>query len=194
MILEPVPLQGRHVRREPYAPANREAVRQALDVDAEAWSLFGGSGQGERFEGWWAEAMASQDQGLFVNYAVRRLSDDQVVGSTSFVDIAPLNRKVEIGATFLHPDVRSGAVNPEAKLLMLDHAFGAGAVRVQIVTDLRNVRSQAAIAKLGATREAVLRANKITWTGHVRDTVVFSIIDREWPDVRARLAARLEAL
>jgi N-acetyltransferase len=98
---------------------------------------------------------------------------------------------VEIGATFLNPDVRAGAVNPEAKLLMLGHAFNSGAVRVQFTVDTRNERSQAAVAKLGAVREGVLRRDKRTWTGYIRDTVVFSIIDSEWPEVRIRLEQRL---
>jgi RimJ/RimL family protein N-acetyltransferase len=98
---------------------------------------------------------------------------------------------VEIGATFLRPDVRASVVNPETKLLMLGHAFDAGAVRVQFKVDLRNKRSQAAVAKLGAVREGVLRRDMRTWTGHVRDTVVFSIIDSEWQDVKRRLEQRL---
>lgn len=116
-----------------------------------------------------------------------------MVGRSCFLHIRPADRGVEIGATFLHPDVRGGAVNPEAKLLMLAHAFASGAMRVELITDARNLRSQAAIAKLGAVREGVLRAHKITWTGHRRDTVVFSIIEEEWPTVRAGLERRLNA-
>jgi RimJ/RimL family protein N-acetyltransferase len=154
MRLEPVVLEGRHVRLEPYAPAVREAVRAALDVDPESWRLFVSPGYGAGFEAWWDEAVAQQAAGRFVNYAVRRRSDGRVVGSTSFLDITPPHRRVEIGATFLHPDARGGAVNPEAKLLMLDHAFAAGAIRVEIVADARNIRSLRAIAALGAEREA----------------------------------------
>ncbi len=101
---------------------------------------------------------------------------------------------VEIGTSFLHPDVRSGPANPEAKLLMLEHAFHCGAVRVQFRVDTRNRRSQAAVAKLGAVREGVLRRDRLTWTGYIRDTVVFSILDGEWPRVKAQLQARVDRL
>lgn len=101
---------------------------------------------------------------------------------------------VSIGTSFIHPSVRGGAANPQAKLLMLDHAFKCGAVRVQFNVDTRNKRSQAAMAKLGATREGVLRRDRLTWTGYIRDTVIFSILDREWPELKARLQARVEDL
>lgn len=98
---------------------------------------------------------------------------------------------VEIGSTFLHPEVRSGFVNPETKLLMLNHAFALSAVRVQFRVDSRNLRSQAAMIKLGAVREGVLRRDLLTWTGYIRDTVVFSILDDEWPAVKLQLEQRL---
>lgn len=191
MDLRCEPLQGRFVRLEPYAEPLKDEVRAALDVDPDAWSLFARPGHGEHFDAWWADAdrLASEDR--WVNYAVRRLSDGRVVGTTSFLRVRPEHRGVEIGATVFHPEVRGGVVNPEAKLLMLGHGFACGAVRVEIVTDLRNRRSQAAIAKLGAVREGVLRKHKVTWTGHVRDTVVFSVTDEDWPAVRAGLEARL---
>lgn len=191
MNLAAIPLEGRFVRLEPYAEPLKEEVRAALDVDPEAWGLFTRPGSGEHFEAWWNRAAEESGRGEAVNHAVRRLSDGRVVGTTSFINIRSEHRGVEIGATFYSPEVRGGVVNPEAKLLMLGHAFACGAVRVEIVTDLRNARSQAAIAKLGAVREGVLRRHKVTWTGHVRDTVVFSVIEEEWPAVRAGLEARL---
>ncbi len=125
-------------------------------------------------------------------YAVRRLADGEVVGLTCFLALGTPEHTVEIGATFLRLDARGGPVNPEMKRLMLAHAFEHGALRVAFQIDARNLRSQAAVAKLGAVREGVLRRNRRTWTGHVRDTVVFSILDEEWPAVRERLDARLE--
>jgi RimJ/RimL family protein N-acetyltransferase len=83
-------------------------------------------------------------------------------------------------------------VNPESKLLMLSEAFGAGALRVQFSVDTRNARSQAAVAKLGATREGTVRRHLVTWTGHKRDTALFSIIETEWPEVERGLKARLQ--
>jgi RimJ/RimL family protein N-acetyltransferase len=107
------------------------------------------------------------------------------------MNIDRANHGLEIGSTFLHPDARSGPVNPEAKRLMLNHAFENGAVRVEFRVDIRNARSQSAVLKLGAEKEGVLRANMITWTGHVRDTAVFSIIDSDWPAIQERLDFRL---
>jgi N-acetyltransferase len=91
----------------------------------------------------------------------------------------------------LCPDARASFVNPEAKMLMLDHAFNSGAVRVQFTVDARNERSQATVAKFGAVKEGIFRQNTLTWTGHVRDTVVFSILVSEWPCVKLRLEQRL---
>lgn len=177
MQLDPKILEGRFVRLEPYAPALREEVRQALDCDAESWNLFTVSGQGEHFESWWDGALDEQAKGSRVAFAVRRLADGKVVGTTSYLNIRREHRGVEIGATFYHPEARASAINPECKRLMLANAFEDGALRVDIITDARNLRSQAAIAKLGAVREAVLRRHKITWTGHIRDTVVFAVTD-----------------
>ena len=131
--------------------------------------------------------------GKRIAYAVRDLQSAAVVGTTSFLNIRCAQSCVEIGATFLHPSVRSSHVNPEAKRLMLAHAFGSGARRVELITDLRNVRSQAAIARLGAVREGVLRRDRVTWTGHIRDSVVFSVTDLDWPAVSPRLDALVHA-
>jgi RimJ/RimL family protein N-acetyltransferase len=110
---------------------------------------------------------------------------------TSYIGPDPVNASVEIGGTYYHPDHRGGAVNPAAKLLMLDHAFAAGARRVQLNVDAINHRSCAAVLKLGAVQEGVLRQHRVVWTGRIRDTVVFSILAAEWPAVRAGLDARL---
>jgi len=192
MDLRAEPLDGAVVRLEPYVPALKEEVRAALDVDAAAWDLFAQSGQGPHFESWWAGFLADMAAGTWIAYAIRRRSDDRVVGTSSFLNLRPERGVVEIGATFLHPDVRSGAVNPEAKRLMLAHAFAAGARRVELLTDARNARSRAAIAKLGAVQEGILRRDRVTWTGHVRDSVIFSVTDLDWPAVRDGLDARLQ--
>lgn len=193
MQLEPQILDSRFVRLEPYAAHLREEVRRALDCDPDSWNLFSHSGQGERFDAWWDGAMEQQARGEQVAHAVRRLSDGAVVGTTSFLNIRRPHQGAEIGATFYRPDARGGMVNPACKLLLLDRAFKDSALRIDIVTDARNLRSQAAIAKLGAVREGTLRRHKVTWTGHIRDTVVFSVTDLDWPQVRAGLKRRLSA-
>jgi RimJ/RimL family protein N-acetyltransferase len=184
-------LQGRFVRLEPLAFEHKEDVRAAIDCDPASWSILLVNPMGEGFEEYWlANCSAPPTERL--PYAIRRLSDNQVVGVSTYFTASTRHGGVEIGATFLRPDVRASVVNPETKLLMLGHAFEAGAVRVQFKVDLRNRQSQAAVAKLGAVREGVLRREMRTWTGHVRDTVVFSIIDSEWQDLKLRLEQRLE--
>lgn len=184
-------LYGRFVDLVPYSAALQAEVQHALNCDAEAWQLFGHSGQGAHFASWWTRLTGAMQSGTCIPYAIRRKTDESVVGTTSFLNIRPERQTAEIGSTFLCPQARSGYVNPESKLLMLDHAFQCGVRRVEFMTDLRNVRSQAAIAKLGAVREGVLRRDRVTWTGHVRDSVIYSITDVDLLEVRLRLKERL---
>jgi RimJ/RimL family protein N-acetyltransferase len=193
MDLQSAPLVGRFVRLAPITPELKEPMRAVLDRDPEAWLLLSSTSQGGAFDAAWDRNLEAQAQGAMLTFAIERRSDGCIVGRSSYLNIRPEDGGVEIGATFLHPDVRGGPVNPEAKLLMLAHAFASGAIRVELVTDARNLRSQAAIAKLGAVREGVLRHRNITWTGHRRDTVVFSILEAEWPALRERLERRLAA-
>jgi len=183
--------EGRYLRLEPLVESHREPLRAAVDRDPPAFDLLPAPWAGEAFDGFWRQRMEAVAARDYVSYAVRRLADDQVVGSSSFLNLRLADRGVEIGATYLQPDARGGLTNAEAKLLMLGQAFDAGAMRVELVTDQLNLRSQAAIAKLGARREGVLRSHRLTWTGRVRDTVVFSILDTEWPAVREGLERRL---
>ena len=192
-LLERAPLVGQFVRLEPYGDANRAEVQSALDCDHEAWLLFSMSGQGAHFDAWWANIGQQVHAARSHGFAIRDLSTGRVVGTSSFLNIRPERQTVEIGATFLHPSARSGYVNPESKLLLLQHAFECGARRVELLTDLRNTRSQAAIAKLGAHREGVMRRDRITWTGHIRDSVLYAVTDQDWAAVRSILMRRLEA-
>jgi RimJ/RimL family protein N-acetyltransferase len=184
------PLQGRLVRLEPFVPALKEELRAAVDCDPETWAIMAGCALGDRFEEFFSTA-CSAPASERMPYAIRRLADQRVVGMSSMYLGLASQGCIEIGSTFLHPDARGGPVNPEAKLLMLGHAFAAGAVRVQFRVDTRNVRSQAAVEKLGAVREGVLRKDRVTWNGYLRDTVFFSILDSEWPAVKHRLEERL---
>lgn len=192
MNLRPKLLKGRYVRLEPITPDHKEEMRGAVDCDPEAWEIMSVNGCGEGFTEWWGSLLGETENGQRLGYAIRRISDKRVVGATSILNIRRVHKGLEIGSTFLHPDVRSGPVNPESKRLLLGFAFDAGAIRVEFMVDNRNVRSHAAVLKLGATEEGVLRNHKITWTGHVRDTAVFSITDDDWPAVRDRLDFRLQ--
>jgi len=187
------PLEGHFVRMEPLKPEHKEEIRAAIDCEPATWSIMLVNPVGAGFEEYWS-ASCGAPLSERMPYAIRRLSDGQVVGTSTYFTASAKHGGVEIGATFLRPDVRASAVNPESKILMLSHAFDCGAVRVQFKVDSRNERSQAAVAKLGAVREGVLRRDMRTWTGHMRDTVVFSILDSEWPTVKLRLEQRLTKL
>lgn len=193
MRLDVPPLTGRYVHLEPLAAAHREPLRAAAD-DARIWAFTLTRADGPGFDAWFDDALAERDAGRRVPFAVRCLADGAWVGSTSYLDVVLRHRRVEIGSTWYHPDAWATAVNPECKLLLLAHAFDVvGVNRVALITDLLNTRSQAAIAKLGAVREGVLRAHMLSQGGRVRDSVVFAITTAEWPAVRAGLLARLAA-
>lgn len=183
-------LEGRYVRLEPFASELKEEVRAAIDCDPDSWAIMPINPMGEGFDNFWAVACDAPTD-VRMSYAIRLRSDWRVVGMSSYHTVLADQGGVEIGGSFLHPDVRGGAVNLESKMLMLAHAFDSGAVRVQFRVDSRNLRSQTAVGKLGAVREGVLRRDRLTWTGYVRDTVHFSILNEEWPAVRQQLETRL---
>ncbi len=125
-------------------------------------------------------------------FAIVHRSSGQPIGSTSYLDISPSNSRLEIGSTWLAPQWWRTPINTECKLLLLQHAFEQlGCTRVQLKTDLRNTRSQQAIERLGAVREAVLRNHMVMSDGYWRTTVMYSLLPDEWPPVRERLKARL---
>lgn len=190
MELEYVELDGPSIRLEPFASRLKEEVRAAIDCDPETWSIMPINPTGMGFDNFWDGACgASRDERM--PYAIRRHADGLVVGMSSYYTSLAPQGGVEIGTTFLHPAVRGSRVNVESKLLMLEHAFSGGAARVQFRVDTRNHRSQHAVARLGATKEGVLRRDRLTWTGYIRDTVYYSVLADEWPAIRAGLAARL---
>jgi RimJ/RimL family protein N-acetyltransferase len=189
----PVVLVGGHVRLEPlerrHAPGLFEAGR-----DPSVWRYmtippFEAVADAEAFV---ESAVAEETAGRQLPFATIDAQTDRVVGSTRYLDIQPAHRSIEIGFTWLSPEAQRTAINTEAKLLLLGHAFESlGAQRVCLKTDRENVRSQEAIARIGGVREGTLRAHMILWSGRVRDTVYFSILDAEWPSVKAKLEARL---
>ena len=193
MLLADVPLENTFVRLEPLTASLEDEVRAALDCDPASWDIMVAAACGPHFEAWWHSALKTMEQGTRIAWAVRRLSDGAIVGTTSLYEIKPDYRRCEIGSTFYRPEARGGAVNPSCKRLLLGHAFDGGAVRVEILTDAINPGSQAAIRKLGARDEGVLRKHKITFKGRIRDTAQFAVLDDDWPEVRARLEARLAA-
>lgn len=191
-------LESRHVRLEPLEARHREPLRAACDADPAIWTeLYPFPMNGEHLDAWWRGYETARAAGARAGYAV--LHHGAVVGlSTYFLDEP--NLRVEIGNTYYRPESRGGVVNPAAKLLMLNYAFtpgglyGAGANVVQFRVDALNARSRAAVARLGAHLDGIIRRDRITWTGRVRDTCVFSITREEWPMVQDKLEARLTAL
>ncbi len=136
------------------------------------------------------------DHPAILPYTVRLRNTGEIIGSTVFCDLRPEHLNTEIGWTWYDPAHRGTIVNPECKFLMLEHAFSGGlfgrpAIRVTLKTDLRNEQSQRAIERLGAIRDGVLRHHALMPDGHKRDTVFYSILDDEWPDVRRSLLRRL---
>jgi RimJ/RimL family protein N-acetyltransferase len=192
MKLTSAVLENDFVRLEPFEAHHKEPLRLACDDDPELWpNFYYTSLGGDRFDSGWSAMRDQQAAGTRIPFVVVR--GGEVVGLSTFINIDPANRAVEIGTTYYRPSSRGGVVNPAAKRLLLDHAFACGAARVSFQVDQINQRSQAAMAKLGAVREGVMRNDKITWTGRVRSSVIFSVLAGEWPGVRAGLDARLSA-
>ena len=191
MQLGPRALENRFVRLEPMGEAHREDFRLACDADPATWTeLYPYAMGGEHFDAGWARLYAAPSADR-MNHAV--MVGGRCMGVSSYLSIDRENQTLEIGGTYYHPSVRGGAVNPATKRLLLGHAFEAGARRVQFKVDAINGRSRAAVLKLGAVQEGILRRDRVTWTGRVRDTVVFSVLSHEWPGVRDGLDARLAA-
>lgn len=190
MRLEHRRLVGTHVSLDPTTDADRSELREVLQSDPENWKLQTVSATGEYFETYWQMMVDTPGR---MTFTVRNRAEDRIAGTSSFIQVDPTHRTLEIGYTFFRPECRGTFVNPETKLLMLNEAFGAGAHRVQFSVSAANKHSQAAMLKLGAKQEGVLRRHRITWTGERRDTVLFSIISDEWDEVRMKLIARLHS-
>ena len=172
-----VPLAAGEVGLVPLAETHREALRLVAAADADIWQMYPYSMAGDHFDPSFDKMLLGPRQA----YAVFR--DAALVGCTSWYDHDPANRVVAIGGTFLHPDVRGSGFNLAVKRLMIGHARACGIRRIVFDVDVRNTRSQAAIRKLGARLDGILRQNKVTWTGHVRDTCVFSLLPGEESDL-----------
>ncbi|HEX3363435.1 GNAT family protein [Phenylobacterium sp.] len=190
MQLDPKLLEDRHVRLEPMADAHREDLRVACNADPATWTeLYPYSMAGEHFDPQWTKMMGDVEAGRTIAFAV--VADGRCGGITCYSGIDAANDVVEVGGTYYRPDLRGGAVNPAAKRLMLAHAFASGARRLVLRVDAINARSRAAVLRLGAAQDGILRQDRVTWTGRIRDTVIFSILANEWPAVRDGLDARL---
>ena len=188
-------LEGVHVRLEPlrpeHAPMLWEIARDHLR-ELFQWIPYR-LGSLADFEQFNCHVLEEQARGVSVPFATFARKSNQIAGTTRFMNMDLANRKVEIGSTWLAPPWQRTVINTEAKYLMLQHAFEAwNCVRVELKTDACNERSRNAILRLGAKEEGTLRKHMLTWTGRERDSVYFSILDSEWPEVKRRLESRLQ--
>ena len=188
----PPVLQGRHVRLEPLQPAHADGIAAAA-ADGKLWELWFTSVPRPEEVGTWLEGvLAKQAAGEQLAFVVRD-ADGRIVGSTRYYELLPETPRVCIGYTWYARSVQRTGLNTEAKLLLLGHAFGSmGCASVGFHTSTFNTASRAAIARLGAKEEGVLRQHMRHRDGSLRDTVCFSILDSEWPAVKAGLQQKLE--
>ena len=192
MNLEPAILEGTRVRLEPLAESHHAALCE-VGLDPELWRLIPYRVTNpDEMRAYIVSALHDETMGTALPFATVERASGKAIGATRFMNIDAGNRRVEIGATWIAPPWQRTAVNTEAKYLMLRHAFETlGCVRVELKTDALNTRSRNAILRLGAREEGTLRRHTITWTGRIRDTVYFSILDSEWPRVKADLETKL---
>lgn len=190
--LDPWILTGPSVRLESLRDDLRHGVQQAAK-DSRLWEVTVVRAYGEYFDTWWNDALLGLLQGSRMPYAVVCQANNAVIGSTSFLNIARNEQRLEIGSTFYAHNQWGTKVNPECKLLLMTYAFETlGIRRVEFCVDAINKRSRAAVTKLGAVQEGILRCHRDTWSGRRRDTVMFSVIDTEWPKVKQGLQSRLD--
>jgi RimJ/RimL family protein N-acetyltransferase len=195
--LRPVTLRGRHVVLEPLRPEHADELWPAAD-ERGLWDYMGADAMGlasrDDLAGWIGNRIAGAPSRMpALPFLLRDAETGQAFGSSSLFDVDAANRKLEVGHTWVGASHRRTAANTEAKRLLLGHAFEAlGCVRVQLKCDARNLRSRAAIERIGARPEGILRHWLILPDGHRRDTAFFSVLEAEWPAVKARLDRMLQ--
>jgi RimJ/RimL family protein N-acetyltransferase len=170
------PMSGDGCRAELFSEKHRHALKAACAEDAEIWEIYANNFGPDGFDESIETYTSNPRNRTFVLF-----DGDELAGMSSFLGIDEARETLEIGGTYYRPHLRGTGFNRGVKYMMLRRAFDCGVRRVEFRVDIRNERSQAAMKKLGAVREGVLRADRITWTGHVRDTVLFAILRDEWP-------------
>jgi len=188
----PVTLEGRHVRLEPLSLAHHDRLC-AVGLDAELWRWgLSTLATPADMRAYIETALAWQAQGTAVPFAIVARATGQVVGSTRYANIERADRRLEIGWTWLARAAQRTPANTEAKYLLLRHAFEVlGCIRVEFKTDVLNEPSRAALLRIGAKQEGILRSHMVTASGRIRDSMYFSIVAGEWPAVKAGLEQKL---
>jgi N-acetyltransferase len=193
MEIHPVTLTGQTIRLEPLSLAHLPDL-SAAGRDPSLWQYmrYGLVTNADKMLDFISYLLEHAARGTDLPFATVHLASNKAIGMTRFMDIQPQNRALEIGGTWITPAYQRTVVNTEAKFLMLRHAFETlGCVRVQLKTDVRNIRSQRAIERLGALREGILRDHMILPDGSLRSSVYYSILAAEWPAVKQRLQIML---
>lgn len=194
MIVLPVTLEGQQVRLEPLSKAHVAGLAQ-IGLDEELWRWIPTQVRtAEEMAAYIETALDEQSRGVSLPFAILEKATGRVIGSTRYGNIDRLHLRVEIGWTWVARNWQRTAVNTEAKYLLLRYAFETlGCIRVELKTDSLNEKSRAAILRIGAQQEGIFRNHMITASGRIRHTVYFSILDSEWPTVKARLESRLNS-
>ena len=192
MDIRPVTLEGRHVRLEPLSRDHFPALLEAgADPTIFRWYIHP-MDTPEKLTAWAEDALSAQQKGTELPFATIWRETGKVIGSTRFMAIDRTHRRVEIGNTWVTPAYQRRPANTEAKLLMVGHAFAAWqCIRVEFKTDSLNEKSRNALLRIGAKEEGTLRQHMTTATERLRDSVYFSILDKEWPEAKAKLEAML---
>jgi RimJ/RimL family protein N-acetyltransferase len=170
------PMTGDGCRAELFSEEYREPLKAACAEEKEVWRIYANNFGPDGFDASIDRYVSNPNTRTFVLF-----DGDELAGMSSYLGIDPNRQVLEIGGTYYRPHLRGTGFNRRVKGMMLKRAFDCAIRRVEFRVDRRNGRSQAAMKKLGAVREGVLRADRITWTGHVRDTVLFAILKDEWP-------------
>lgn len=191
-FVEPVTLQGKHATLEPLAFCHADEIKLAV-ADGELWKLwFTTVPRPEAVHAYIEQLLAQREIGQAFAFAVRDNASRKIVGGTRYLNIDATNRRLEIGGTWYAQSAQRTGINTECKLMLLAHAFEAlGCIAAEFRTDWFNKRSQSAIERLGAKRDGVLRNHMIMADGRIRDSVVYSIIQNEWPGVKMNLQHKL---
>lgn len=169
------PMADKEIRLEPLAEAQRASLKAACAEDLDIWPIYAISYDPDHFDASF-DALLARPNGC--GFAI--FSGDALAGMSCYLGVDAARAVLEIGNTYYVPALRGTGLNRRVKDLMIGRAIACGFRRIEFRVDARNARSQAAMAKLGAVREGVIRAERVTWTGHVRDTILFSILAREW--------------
>ena len=194
MRVTPVTLEGRHVRLEPLAKAHLEGLAE-VGLDEELWRWIPTAVRTrEEMAAYIETALQEQERGVSLPFAILETATGRAIGSTRYGNIDRTHHRVEIGWTWVAREWQRTAMNTEAKYLLLKHAFESlGCMRVELKTDSLNEKSRAAILRIGAKEEGIFRNHMITASGRIRHSAYYSIIDSEWPAVKARLEAKLSS-